>query len=223
MIREQLDLGVVRRTRDFVPITIGGLVLGVFYALVYLTYLIQAQPGLVFAHGYLRPELRPGPFVSDRYSIEWGIVFVMLLNLWPLCLFVYMFYGATNKGRLILHRYVTGLVLFLDLLAIIGVSLIAAFFCNNRLNPGSICNDPERYCEVYAESFPDRCPPLANPNATNVATISDLVVNPSFGWLGIWLSVVSVFNGATLILNSLLGQIARRYNYATLNRGVYRF
>lgn len=217
MIGQQLDLKVPRRTRDFVPLTTFGIILSALYGVVYIIFLIQVVAQSNFAHGYLRPDLQPGPFTSDRYSLEWFILLVGIANLVPLVLFAWMFYDPTGSLRRTLHLGLTGLVLFFDLLALLGVLVISCFFCNGPLNGGSLCNDPNRFCLAYASTFPDRCAPTNTTVATNT-----LVVNPAFSWLGIWLIVMTVLNGITLVLNASLAQTARRYNYRTLGRGRVR-
>ena len=221
MWNEQLQLKIVRRTRDFVPITALSLVVAGLYAIVYLIYLMQVHRQLHFTHGYPRLDLKPGPFVSDRYTLEWWIVVVVLVNLAPLLSFIWMFYGATNMLRRMTHLYVTGVVLFFDFLALLVLLVIAAFFCNGPLYPGSLCNDPSRYCLAFSTLHTSRCPPATGLPPPPALPSNQLVVNPAFTWLSIWLLVMSLFNVLTLILNSSLAQIARRYTNRTLGRGIY--
>jgi len=217
MLGQQLDLGLIKRTRDFVPLTTAGIIVSAIYGIVYIIFLIQVVAQLDFAHGYLRPDLRPGPFTSDRYSIEWIIVLVAVASLVPLVLFAWMFYDPTASLRRTVHLFLTGFLLFFDLLALVGLIIIGCFFCNGPINGGSICNDPNNFCRAYADTFPNRCVPTNNTVPANT-----LVANPAFSWLGIWLAVMTVLNALTLIINSSLAQTARRYTYRTLCRGRFR-
>ena len=213
-----LDLKIPRRTRDFVPLTTAGIVLAAIYGIVYIVFLIQVVMQAEFAHGYLRPDLLPGPFTSDRYSIEWFILMASIANVFVIVSFAWMFYDPVRAIRRQVHLYMTSLLLGADIIALLVLLVISCFFCNSPLNAGSLCNDsPEKYCLVYANTFPDRCAPL--PVNTTAASPNTLITNTVFSWLGIWLLVMTILNALTLIINGALAQTAKRYDYRTLGAG----
>jgi hypothetical protein len=221
-LTDLMFLRIPVRTRDFVPVTRLIVLTSALYAVLYFVFLLQVVREASFAHGFLRPELRPGPFTSDRFGFDWFAVLFGVFNLVPLLLYVWILYRVNTAITRLLHLAAAALAALLDFVAFLGVLLTVAFFCNNTLSEGSLCNDASgAYClSELAPHVPERCPPLPG-NATGLP-LSALHVNPVYRALGIHLALFTLFNVLAVFINGQLASTVVRYNIRTQGRGFRR-
>jgi len=221
-LTDLMFLRIPVRTRDFVPITRLIVIVSALYAVLYLAFVIQIVREASFAHGYLRPDLRPGPFTSDRFTFDWFVVLFGVFNLITILLFVWILYRVNTSLSRLLHLVVGALTTLLNLIGFLGVLITVAFFCNNPLSEGSLCNDVGgRYCiSELAGDVPARCPPL--PPNTTALPLSDLHVNPVYRNLGIYMGLFTLFSGLSVLINGQLASTVIKYNIRTQGRGFRR-
>lgn len=133
------------------------------YTIVLIAFIIYVVMEFEIVHGYPRhADLRPGPFVSDRYTWSWYFLvsnFSRGLIIWyGLSTLINM---RSNSNRLWYDRFI-GLIFLWDIILWIYFIITACFLCNNSYYPSesSLCNDiPSKLCTVFGDHLPDRCPP----------------------------------------------------------------
>lgn len=158
------------------------LIVGSFFALAYTAVIVAFLCVVVkqfdILNGYPRPDLKPGPFVSDRY--QWGEIFLILSMTRAIFPFLYLFtlIGLKDFYKRIWFERFCAYVLLLDLVLFFFFVITICFFCNSTYFPSSPCNDP-RWCEAFGPDHPDRCPPIPP-----ILQPCDLSPNPVFlNWI----------------------------------------
>lgn len=138
-----------------------GLFTSMTYVVVYMAYLCSVVREFDILHGYPRADLHPGPFVSDRYTWGWYfLTFSTIKGLFPF-LYLYTLVDLKSTEKRLWFDRLTGYVIFFDICLFIFFTVTICFLCNTTYNPESLCNDAlDRYCFVYPDDHPDRCPPL---------------------------------------------------------------
>ena len=171
------------------------LLVGVFFSMAYVavfvTFLCVVCLNVNIAYGYLRPDLKPGPFVSDRY--DWGWAFLLLTLFHGVVPFFYAFtlIGLKDSYKRVWFERIATFFLLLDVVLLIFFVVVICFLCNSTYFPESLCDDP-RWCEAFGPDHPDRCPPVP-PTLQQC----DLSPNPVFlNW--IWFTIA--FLGFDLVL-----------------------
>lgn len=159
----------------------------IFISLVHLEY----AP----AYGYLRPDLKPGPFTNDRYNFHWIIFGLNNLRLFLPFLAIWSFVNILGSWKRNWVLRFASLLLAFDLFLIVYL-LVMWCLCNHPSIPGNMCNDPELYCKAYYPHHPDRCVPSIDPPITCC-----LSVNRPFL---VWLIMAPVFAGLNFFLGSTI-------------------
>lgn len=138
------------------------LVLSFIYVLAMIIFISQVHLEYAPAYGYLRPDLKPGPFINDRYNIHWVIfglnnlrIFLPFLALWS---FVNILGSWKRNWALRFASFLFALDIF-----IIVYLLVMWCLCQHPSIPGNMCNDPVLYCKAYYQDHADRCVPEVNP------------------------------------------------------------
>lgn len=152
-----------------------------------IIFVTQVHLEFVPAHGFLRPDLKPGPFTSDRYGFHWVIfglnnlrAFGPLLALWSFVNII----GSWKRNWLL--RFMSVLVAF-DIFLLIYL-MVMCCLCNHPSVPSNMCNDPN-YCKAYYLNHPERCIPEVNPPidpselSRNTPFIIWLIMTPIFTFL----------------------------------------
>lgn len=182
------------------------LFVSIFYAALYIAFLICVVYPLCIPYGYLRPDLTPGPFTNDRFLFEWWLLAINNIRVFIPSIFMWTFIRVLSSWKRDILGVFLALLIPFDLFTLISLLVILFFFCNNPSFPASYCNDPVNYCLAFNDTHPDRCPPTGQP-PIDPAT---LCPNVRFiKWI-FWMIAFLVFDLFILFLNRLMRKNVRR-------------
>ena len=178
----------------------------IIYTAVYIAFLICVVYFLNIPHGYLRPDLKPGPFTNDRYRFEWWLLAINNIRIFIPVLLMWTFIRVLSSWKRTWLQLFLAIIIPFDVFTIISLTVIWLFFCNNPSFPGSYCNDFENYCLAFNDTHPDRCPPTGQPPLDPMTLCpSDIFLKWLIFMLGFFL-----FDFFILWLNSVMRRNVRR-------------
>ena len=144
-----------------------GVIAGTCYTVLFIAFVITVVKEFHILHGYPRQkDLHPGPFVSDRYSWSWYFLIFNLARSFVFSFYTWTFLDLRGHKKRIWFERLIGYVIAFDVLLWIFFGIVACFLCNNSTHAAksSFCNDDlARWCTVWGDSFPERCPPSQPP------------------------------------------------------------
>jgi hypothetical protein len=186
------------------------------YCLVFVSYLWTAVLRTDFKYGYYRPELKPGPFVNDRYSHPRLVLLLNDLRLFAFPCALWVTQGRHMLGfKISLYRAVLRVLLALDVVLIVWTAILGCFFCNNGVFRNGICDgDLDAYCSVFWEEQTHLCAPR---NYTYTAEQAGLEKRPSHSAL--MKHLVAFF--ALDVLAGLHLALVNAYRLSTYPRGTF--
>ena len=144
-----------------------------FLILVALLYLISCILFLIFVtsqvnylNGYLRPELRPGPYTDYRYNADW--VFYLLNNFRLVIPYLIIWSLIYQKltWNIDITKAVVALFVFFDITCLLYLIVVWCFFCNtNNGYDEQLCNVPlDEYCQYFCTiNGTNICEPCLSP------------------------------------------------------------
>lgn len=220
----RIELGYPQRRRSLMVMITATVIVGVVSVLCAVAFLLFTYRHFSLVHGYPRLDLLPGAFLSDRYLIQWFLLAFGCIHFVPGLLLVWSLKNVVEQTRRFIHRYVVGVFLLLDAIALVGLFIISGFVCNNSVSGGSICNDAtaDRYCQAFPDT--DYCPPLPG-NSTTATPLNPvlLVPNPTFSAFSIWMIIFTLFDLFGILINTLMENTVTSFNYQTQGQGFVRF
>lgn len=124
---------------------VGGTLFSFFSAAICFYWAAFPLVNTIFIHGYTSIN----QFHSARYGWDWWFYWLLTFNVSLPLLFQH---ALTNNGTAVwgrIHRLLCGLVIWINILALVALTVQWAFFCNNSASAiYSSCND-YRWCGYY--------------------------------------------------------------------------
>lgn len=178
-----------------------GLLLGcIFMILNFAVFLYWAAFPLLntlYLNGYPRFAVPPSPnnFESTLYGYQWWMVWLLVLNIFPIAIFLYAM--ASNKSFFgpWLHYWTAVIVIIIALIVTLVLGGIWIFDCNWSHSGRSLCRD-YRWCCNYFSSAPTLCG-----NVTPCPGTINLSINDEFLQHFIFSIVFWVLTGIQVWLN----------------------
>lgn len=153
------------------------------YLTAFVWYLIDVVMRTEFRYGFYKREMKPGPFIDDRYSWPFFILGLCSLRIFGLPFLTWAFINSRriNPSSML---FIASTLSFFQTMLTIDVFLLFAwftmggFFCNNGYFRNGICDtvNVDDYCSAFWPEQPDLCY-----NGTYPLTDQcDLELNPAF-------------------------------------------
>ena len=194
--------GVVTRNPDSKR---EGLLLGTIFVIinfgVFLYWVAVPLLNTLYINGYPRFAIPPSPnsFESTLYGYQWWMVWLLVLNVFPIGLFVIAMTTNNNFFAPWLHDWTAVIVIILSLIVTLVFGGVWIFNCNWGYSGESLCAD-YRWCCVFYAMAPTLC-------GNTTPCTADLTINSEFLQHFIFSIVFWVFAGIQIWLNRRL----RRY------------
>lgn len=179
---------------------VGFAVIATAYLALFLAFLCQVVFPSNFLYGYYRPELKPGPFVDDRYNWIWVfLVLSMIKTAIPFMIFFTFQNPRIYYPREMLYQYIL-ITFWFDFIILIALGVMYCAFCNQCGFRNGVCDAPlEVYCKACWEQQTDVCPPGPSPPLKS----NNLPVSSRFWY---WLDYTAVWTiGEFLLILGLQG------------------
>jgi hypothetical protein len=136
------------------------------YVGVFIAFCIIVLLRCDFKYGLYRPELRPGPFLDDRYTYPWWFLIIGNIRLICIPAFLLVFSGTGPRLKAQIVKFMFQLLVVLDIFLLVAWVVLGCFFCNNGTFRNGVCDATRvEYCKVFWLNQTDLCPPSILPPA----------------------------------------------------------
>lgn len=190
--------GVVRQTSKA---KFEGLLLGAIFIFINLGLFLYwaAVPLLntLYLNGYPRFAVPPSPnnFESTLYGFQWWMIWLLVLNIFPIMIFLLALTSNKNFFTPWLHYWTAVIVIIISLVVTLVLGGIWIFNCNWSYSALSICKSYLWCCTNFANA------PTICPNTTPCPQSVNLCINAEFLQHFIFSIVFWVFTGIQIWLS----------------------
>ena len=184
------------------------LIISLLYIIAIMFFIINVHLEYALAHNYLRPDLKPGIFTSDRYKAQWVIFGLNNLRIYVPFMSLWIFVNVLGSWKRDWVIFFLRILIAFDIFVIVYLLLIWYFACNTFVFPQSMCNSPD-YCKAFYLDYPNRCVPEAVP------PIDPCLLNSRRPFL-VWLVMAPIFLLFDVLVVLLVNKVEKY-----VQRGLY--